>query len=329
MPKKRKSYPAVTTLWFPLVQGDRYIDLGQCLSLVNRRMYRQGMKYYVDSFELVAATADASGNAYVDIDCIPNTWMSENAWQKAFAIWNRMNREAIDATASLSSVKPKFHDFKVFFDETHYVQGNTRGSAHNLMPVDAGGTAAAVSNAEWLHSIVVLPNLGGSSAASEYCLKFLGNESGTANATIGVDGSRTLIQSYARTRVSQGSDPEPDLPGDASSDWMTTIFSDGETSSDVINHLEGHNDEPPYATATNVQGGDNPIYIGGSESFSNGQVMCKLRFNMGAQTGPVIGRGGEVLAGLLKVGSNVDTAWLGVHLAPGTYKGVAALPIGV
>lgn len=329
MPKKRKSYPAVTSLWFKLQDGDRYIDLGQALSLMNRRLYRQGMKYYVDSFELVAASAGASGTAYVDIDCIPNTWMSENAWQKGFGIWKKMSNEAAEQMPD--SAKARYTDFKVFFDEVHYVAGTGSGSTLNLVPTDAGGAVIAVTNAEWSPSQIVLPQtVSGSASATEYALKFLGADSGTANSTLATDGSRTLIQGYASTRVSTAQEGgEPPLPGDASTNWMNLVFDDGDTHTDIINHIEAHNDKPPYATASDPEAGDNPIYPGGSESFVNGQIMAKMRFNLANQTGAVYAQGGEVLGGLLKVGSNTTDVWLRVNLAPGTYKGVAALPIGV
>lgn len=329
MPKKRKSYPAVTSLWFKLQEGDRYIDLGQALSLINRRLYRQGMKYFVDSFELVAASAGASGTAYVDIDCIPNTWMSENAWQKSFAIWRKMNNEA--ASEMPDSAKAKYTDFKVFFDQTHYAAGTHGGSTLNLVPTDAGGNNIATTNAEWVMAQIVLPQtVAGSASATEYSLKFLGGSSGAANSTIGTDGCKTIIQSYASTRVSTAQEGgEPPLPGDASTNWMNLVFDDGDTHTDIINHIESFNDKPPYATASDPEAGDNPIYPGGSESYSEGQILAKMRFNLANQTGAVYAQGGEVLGGLLKVGSNTTDVWLRVNLAPGTYKGVAALPIGV
>jgi hypothetical protein len=44
---------AETDLWFDLTEaGTYYIDVAQCLSLVNRKMYRQGMQYAVENLEM-------------------------------------------------------------------------------------------------------------------------------------------------------------------------------------------------------------------------------------------------------------------------------------
>lgn len=329
MPRKRtrKTYPCVKSIMVPISQGDSYVDIAQILSIVNRRSYRQGMLYYVSKFEYIPSVG-ATAAISIDVDTVPNSWMAENAWQKSYGLWQKMNNSHSHGSTNLS--KPKFYDYKVFFDATHYTAGSVVGSSANLIPVDGGGVAYATSNSEWVGSQVVISNTGGSGtpSSSEFCMHFLGGDSAAANATLGADGSKAMIQGYASTRVSQGSTGEPDLPGDASSSWMTLLFDDGETQQDVINHLESHNDEPPYATASDVQGGDNPIYPGGSESAVNGQRLTTIRTVPGAQDTSVVQTGGEVIAGLMKIGSTASDGHLIIHLAPGKYKGVAAVPIG-
>ena len=132
-----------------------------------------------------------------------------------------------------------------------------------------------------------------------------------------------MIQGYADTRVTVGA-TEPDLPGDASDSWQTELFDAGEVEQDVVNHLETFNHKPPYAHGVDIQGGDNPIYPGGSESCVNGQWCVQIVTTQGETT---YAPGCDVPLGLLECNAS-SPGVLEVKLAPGRYHGVAALAMG-
>lgn len=289
--------------------SNQYIDLGQCLSLVNRRLYRQGYVYRVESF----SWNPGANSSLLNIATVPSTWVTYNAWKKAKALWNKMNR--------MSGIqKPAYHDFKVFMDELHYTNMGATYSSNNLIPRDFGGVLYASNNAEWQYSQFVTPTAGGSSAAAENCAHMLGADTGTNNATLSTDGSHAVIQGYADTRVTVGLD-EPELPGDASTSWQTELFDAGEVEVDIINHLEGHNDQPPYAHGTDIQGGDDPIYPGGSGSALNGHWCVQVITTQGETA---YAPGCDVPLGLMEVSASA-AGTLEVRVAPGRYNGAAAV----
>ncbi len=294
--------------------GGQYIDLGQCLSLVNRRLYRQGYVYRVESF----SWAPSANVSVISIASVPTTWVSYNAWVKAKALWDKMNRE------SGIRGRPAYHDFKVFLDIAHYTAMTTNSyTAPNLVPVDFGLAAYAVTGADWDYAQYVTPQAGGSAAAGENCAHMLGDDTSANNAALATDGSHAVIQGYADTRVTVGAE-EPDLPGDASVSWQTELFDAGEVEVDVINHLESFNDQPPYAHGLDIQGGDNPIYPGGSESCVNGQLCVNIVTAQGETT---FAPGCDLPLGLMEVSASAAGV-LTVFVAPGRYNGCAALAMG-
>ena len=227
--------------------------------------------------------------------------------------------------------KPKFHDFKVFLDSTHYQGCNGSAQTSNILPRSgAGSTLYATTGSEWMPSTVVVPTISDPSnvdhthTPEERALHILGADDSTDNGNIATTGSFAMVQGYAATRV-QVQNQQPALPGDASTNWMTLIQDDGEVDQEVINHLESHNDSPPYANAADAPGGDNPIYPGGSESATDGTHFATMRSTTLNEIS--VAAGGEVMCGLLKV-TNTQPGKLRICLAPGTYKGVAAVQVG-
>ncbi len=300
---------AVRQLTFLVGESSPYfIDLAECLSLVNRQSYRQGNVYLVESFTWQNPNPSSCG-----IISLPTSWTVYQSWKKGFRLWNKMNRQS-------GVAYPAYHDYKVFMDQIHYV-GWTGGS--NLLPVDGGLSAFSNVGREWKYSQYVTPSAGGSIAAAENACHMLGADSAVNNATMGTDGSSAIIQGYADTRTTVGAE-EPELPGDASFSWQTQLFDTGEVMTDVINHLEGDNDQPPYAHALDAQGGDNPIYVGGSESGDDGHLLANIA-PIAAET--VYAPGGEVPLGLLNI-NGTNGGKLTINLAPGGYQGIAAMPMG-
>ena len=114
----KKIQPAPSSLYYDIgtiAQGATsvdYIDLSQCASLINRRFYRQGLNWAVSGFKfvIVPAVAGNVAQARVAIAKLPSTWIMSNSWEKGFRAWDKMNKEALEATGS---VKPRILDFKI------------------------------------------------------------------------------------------------------------------------------------------------------------------------------------------------------------------------
>ncbi len=287
----------------------RFIDIAQCLSAVNRRLYSQEYVYAVESFAWRPAVAAAD----LDVISIPTSWTVFNAWVKAKALWNKVNRQS----GLPKSAYPKYHDFKIFFDAAHYQGATATFGGGNLFPEDGAGAVLSTVGGEWVYSQFVS---GNTSPPGEDCCHMLGDDIVAANAALNADGSFGVIQGYADTRVTVGLE-EPDLPGDASTSWQSNLFPEADEQTDIIAHLEGFNDRPPYAHALDIQGGDNPIYVGGSESGSGGHQLALVAPQM---TETAYAPGGEVPCGLLKV-QPAGAGVFFINVAPGMYNGVAAM----
>jgi len=305
-------------LWFSLpynlVVG--YIDLAQCLSLVNRHGYLQNKTYYVEGYQVIPAAAWGPGVASCDIDVVGNTWTTENSHREAFGLWKKMNRQTDIELGT-------WNDFKVFMDSAHYQGSAADPYTTNLMPIDGAQAAFSRIGAEWDYSLYVSPTAAAGVSTTNAC-HMLGDDEAANNAALGCDGSHAIIQGYGDTRTTVQTD-DPAVPGDASVSWMNNLFDDGDTLTPLGNIQETHSDQPPYARALDAPGGDNPIYVGGSESGVGGMLQTRMRITNAGDTG--YGQGGEVLAGLLRVGfasESGNTALLCVNLAPGAYQGVAA-----
>ena len=140
----------------------RYIDLGQIASLINRRMYRQGM-IYPFSLELMPGTIVNPGyRLKMSIQTLPNTWLLRKAWafgKEAFLAATKEQREMLKVA--------KWNDFKVWFDEQHTTSGN-------LLPTlyKANGSTINVDTG-WEYTEVPRHDIG----TSYYAFKFFGDTS--------------------------------------------------------------------------------------------------------------------------------------------------------
>jgi len=313
------------------VNDPHYLDLFQGLSLLNRRLYRQGQYLFIDSIDWEVDASHVSSSEVL-LTSVPNTWISKNAHEKAYRLWREMLKQATQDVAGMPVLKPKWLDFKIFFDATHYANQQSYANPSKIPQTGyaAGSTlvAPSINNAEWVYSQIVIPNTG-DVGGSEFNLHMLGDDTGAANAFIDALGSKAIIQGYGDTRVTVSNEGEPPVPGDASSSWMVHMFDDGDTYSDVINFLEADNDAPPYATGNDIQAGDDPEYLGGSATGSLGMPFALLRSQpyITGQAAPVVSvPGGELFCGLTKVMTN-GPGVLVFNIGLGTYKGVAAIPV--
>ena len=306
--KYTKTSPTVTRLSFEFDGAStQFIDIAEALSKINRKFYRAGVYYYVNSVEIYN---DETG--VVDLHTAPDTWVTKNAWNRGFQIFQKMNR--LVGPPLTSGVRPKYHDYKVYLNALHYNTGTTSPSLYGI-----NGTQTPYSTGEWVYSVYSSAdsdgdmNSGGSTInqdSDEFTAHLLGDHEGTSANWDSIG----LIKSYAESRATV----EPDSPttdAQMPTDPLINIFdfSTEEQMNAILINLENDNDAPPY---------NQNLYVG-----EGGHMQHVAR--IGTETG--VGRVGRASGfcapfGLICVDpSGVNTAFRVVlNLAVGTYHGVYA-----
>ena len=306
---KAKIQPAVETLTFAFTAGSgnehRHIDISQCVSLMNRRFYRQGLNWAVGSIRLLS-----SGNGQIQVNKIPNTWVCNNAWTKGFRTWQKMINDATE-DQGMQSIKGKFLDFKIYADDKHYAAGFNG----NLLPSDSMGNRAVVG--QWQPSEFVIPNTPGTSSY------------GAEIVMVGPNNSPTyvsLVQGYADSRALP-SETDPNVPDHASLNWYQYLFSEGNTQDNaIINDLESTGDKAPYpyendGTHTDTQ------YPGGETNLPALQVHDVAYHTTTTIGGETSLKGGTFPCGLIQLSTVFPQGtelFLIVDLVPGSHRGYLA-----
>ena len=286
--------------------GNHTIDLSQIACLLNRRFYRQGINWAVAGFKIFTATPGA-----VSIHKLQNTWVTGNAWEKAFRMWNKQQMDAVEDGGAESAVA-RFRDFKVHMDPTHVAAG----FGNNLLPSDATGTP--ILPGEWEPSLIVLPNTASDGTSfvepSERLLHMNGiNVNGTV--------SRGIIEGYADSR-SYPQSPDPVSPDIASSqNWMARMFDVGNDINESLENATDRNDNLPY---------DQVNYPGGLNNFAGLQIHDQSSITATTIGGTTRLKGGNFPCGLIRVQHNpLESANLVIQidLVPGTHRGYLCEPM--
>ncbi|MDC0008373.1 hypothetical protein OAE12_01565 [bacterium] len=319
--KKNKIQPSEMTFRFatPNFNGARsfYIDLSQVASIVNRRFYRQGINWAVAGFKVLAAT---EGSGTINIQKIPNTWISSNSWMKAFSAWNKQQMDTIEESGAESAVAA-FRDFKIFADANHVDDYRAAGSdlnLVNLMPTDAASFAAG---GEWEPSQIVIPNTSADATGSlieprEYLLHMVGiNNNGGF--------SRGVIEGYADSRAYPQS-PDPVAPDIGAGDnWLRDMFNVGNDNSEIARNATDKNDNLPYPQIE---------YPGGETQLPNLQVHDEAFITATTIGGMTRLKGGNFPCGLIKLDMSRTAVETGnyiiqIDLVPGNHRGYLCEPM--
>ena len=302
--KYKHSNPTQLRLSFEFQGGaTKYIDIAMALSVINRKMYRQGAYYYVNSVEVYNDRDEV-----VDLHVIPDTWVQRNAYVRAKQCWDDMNDLLLLKNPTIA---PKYHDFKVYMSDLHRSTGSTSPSMHGV-----NATAQVYNPDDWAYSQMISADDDGdiNQQADNFYLHMLGPHSGNSNNW----ESAGIVKSYADTRLQLHSAGTPvieaaNLQADPIANLMD--FSSEEQVNDIITRLDEDNDQTPY---------DSNQYIG--EVDRSMQHVARLA------TTATVGRvttapGFCVPLGLIAVDSQVpeqDQFRVVLNLAPGTYNGVYA-----
>lgn len=273
----------------------RFIDVARALSVINRKFYRQGVYYYVNSVELYN-----NEDAYIDLHTCPDNWVTKNSWNMGFRMFQKMN-------AQVDTPRPKYHDFKV-------KMSNLQTEANTFDPETFGINGAFTSHApdEWQFSkFTTLKSDGGDSDMFE--VHVLGPH-------VGSEGNWTsigLIESYENSRPIPDGSGSPIIDDDNDTDPMLNLFdaSGDHAMEDIRKELDAANDLTPY---------DANNYIG---SGNTEQMQHVARLATSVTTGRVAKASGFCAPfGLICVDpqSTATGYRIVINLAAGTYHGVYA-----
>ncbi len=309
--KYKHTNPTQVRLSFEFDGGTtQFIDIARALSICNRKFFRQGCWYYVNSVEIYN-----NETGVVDLHTLPDTWVTKNAWSRGFQLFQKMNAMVDPAVTNIG--RPKYHDFKVYMSDLH----RTTGSANPVMHgINATYSVGGMTPNDWVYSNFVSANDDGDGTqqADDFEVHMLGPHVGNPSNWQSVG----LIKSYGETRTLPNF-TDPSLPtavpaGDGpAADPLANIFdfSSENQLNDIITNLDEDNDSPPY---------DLDYYIGGDSANSMAHVA-----RIGTEVG--VGRVGRASGfcapmGLVCVDPHgVSTAFRVVlNLAVGTYHGVYA-----
>lgn len=310
--KYKKTSPTTTRLSFEFDGGStQFVDIGRALSVLNRKFYRQGVYYYVNSIEIYN-----NETGVVDLHTLPDNWVTKNSWNRGFQLFQKMNAMA-DSPMTMVG-RPKYHDFKVYMSDLHRTTGSANPVLHGI---NGNYSTGAMTPNDWVYSKFVSADSDGdidntdpanpivNQEADDFVVHMIGGHVGAPTNWESVG----LIQSYADSRQRpQYSDPV--LDPDAATDPMLNIFdfSSEEQLNDIITNLDADNDSPPY---------DLDTYIG----YSSNHMQHVARVGTEVGVGRV-GRASGFCApfGLICVDPHgVSTAFrLVINLAQGTYHGV-------
>ncbi len=286
----------VTNSETPGTETSHFIDLAKDLSMVNRRLYRQGRDYHVKKITVISSNTPNLGNR-ISASVIPGNWVSRQAWKRGFKVWKTMDKNAGENISG--DILGTWSDFKVYM--TNDMRGGTK-----LVPIDNGNNQYLID--EWRYTDYVSPD--GTTSADSFEIYMLGNH----NGVIGAWNAVSLVKSYGESRATvQGGDPN--VPSVASDDPLVNIFDDGTQVDEVLNLMESSNDFPPYSI-DDYPGGD-----------ANGPKPAVVQDTTIVDGRAILG-GFNALCGLIELETKSslvsDVFSVLVELAPGNYRGIGA-----
>ncbi|MBT3657470.1 MAG: hypothetical protein HN544_04660 [Euryarchaeota archaeon] len=298
--------------------GSFFMDLSQVASLLNRRFYRQGLNWAVAGIKMITATG-VSG--LVTIKQVPNTWVTSNAWEKAFRAWNKQQMDAIEEAGAQSAVA-RFRDFKVHADSDHAIAG----FASNLLPLDGQlPVAQPYAVGEWESSLIVLPNadIDAASGARTEPRENILHMCGANEVAGGAFVSRGILEGYADSRAYPQS-PDPVSPQiDSGNNWLRAMFDVGNDNEDITDNATDRNDNLPYPQVN---------YPGGETQAPSMQIHDIVGIS-GTSIGNMSrAKGGNFPCGLIRIdfqntGDLAGNLALQIDLVPGNHRGYLAEPM--
>lgn len=222
-----KIVPAITALTYLIPNGVSYIDLARDLSRVNRRLYRQGRYYAIESITI------ASGVNMRSSDVVSQAWYSsgnsytvQKAWNAGYDAWN----DQLDQYSDRSQ-RGRWDDFKIYLDDT--MEDGT------INDVYAGDGAIVQVGEDWSYAKLAFDDDG---TEREFTMCLIG----TSNLTdTDEESGIALIEEWADARPKAHAESPP-MPGSWSNTIWAKIKGTDELTDMIYENLETDNDQAPY-----------------------------------------------------------------------------------
>lgn len=274
--------------WTPNALAEyRVIDLWREISVFERKLHRQMRVCSV----MGGLLQDSNNGTTLRINTAPDNWVTRTAIRRGFKLWTKMNRQAMEGLPG--NIKPAWHDFKVYLNQTHKDQPTWIVNAS-----DNGGVNWP--SGEWAYSEFVTEDPDGTAPS------FLTTNRNNDNFTAHIVGEHMagggagdtwesigLIQSWIDSRpMPQSSTPL--LPATVDTDPLTNLFDEADSVDEVLDNLDDINDSPPY-DRNEVPGYDVGISTG-SRNLQRQAVAATSSAN------PIVPLNGfEAICGLIQV----------------------------
>jgi len=323
--KKRSKTTSVTkavrTLTYVIPAGSDannpvFIDLFKDLSMVNRKLFRQGHVLGIESVDYLFTPSAAYDVVNIAAATAGDSWPVHNAHTKGEALWNEMQQLVLEDNPS---VKGKWADYKVYMDGQHFATGN-------LDPLDAAGNPYLPG--QWGYTQYVMPQhvvdpvTGQPILADQTFAHLLGDDVGIPGALDSVG----LVKAYQDSRATVHAD-NPNVPAGMSTSFFNLLTDSGSQEPELADVIELENDDPPY-NLDNYPGGPAnapvPVITELSAAFNGSPNAVLTSF--------------VAQCGLIKFWTDARTSTgeaatppqilIRVNVMAGKYKGVAAIPMG-
>jgi len=238
--------------------GDRYVDLAQCMTVINKKQYHQTTSKGVPLCYAYTIQSISQGEDF-PILTLPKTWVVRNAVVKLAAGWKKQMKDAGFRLKDLSPygrrLRIAFNDDAVaavtgnaadFIEPHNQVSGSTDG---NLSPVftpyeTTAGTTVNYNNASEYTMIVVPATAGADPLEMAACML----SSGTA-ATL---THFRAVGQYLRSRNVMREDQSPDDSSLDPENFLVRLFSGAQPETDeIITEAQEFQEVRPYTMELN------------------------------------------------------------------------------
>ena len=286
-----------------------YIDIAQCLSIINRKLVRQGQVFKVKGMTLYSK--DESPVTTYKVGVLPRTWVMFNAYKKARSLWLQQAQRAFADVGEGNM--PKYLDFKVLADEKHVLAYNS--GSDRLLPMDFDENLVTMNDTDWDYSKFHTADSTSDAFTMHMLGRHLKEDGSTFSGNLYESGyldSAGLILSYQASRGVTNTNQDSVGMAQRDSTLHTGPFGSltatDDQQVDVITTHTTDNDSPPYDF--------NEYPGGGSElkeltTVSTGRVAQKAQ--VGAHRLPAF----EAPLGLVRVevdaGDTMSTEEVEIH----------------
>lgn len=318
--RSMKIEPAITTIAMRTDSATSgsylsYVDTARELSKVNRRLYEQGRMYGYQGLTFIwKQNSENLATIECSVRTAGNTWVVQNAWVKGKALWDEMQELVLEDNPSVAG---KWHDFKVQLN-------GGQSSAREVKARDGGGILYL--DGSWDMSTYVMPQhsvdpvSGAPLPAEEFSALLIGADTAS---------KRSLVKAYEESRATVSGD-QPNVPAGMTTSFFNLLTDSGSQEPELAQDILEENINPPY-DLDDYPGGDgnavNPVTVGYaaiSAQEVDGQIGGFI-----APCGLLqIEIKGYNAAGVAIAAADMPDIDILLHVASGTYKGVAAVPMG-